>query len=83
MLIKQNNFKEKIICDCSSTSILEAIKIFKKSKMPYKKAKKLVTRCDKICCKKPLSTLFLMLEFKKIDFEELGLLIDQKNKKHP
>lgn len=69
----------KIICECGQKSIKEAIVIFKSTPLPYKKAKKLVTGCNQTCCRRPLMTLFNMLEFGEIDIEEIAFLIDQKN----
>ena len=41
------NIQNKIICDCGETTVLEAVNIFKETDLPYKKAKKLVTKCKK------------------------------------
>ena len=72
-------FASKIICECGHKSIQEAIEIFKATSLPYKKAKKLVTECNQTCCRRPLMTLFNMIEFGEIDYEEVAFLIDQKN----
>ena len=72
-------FASKIICECGHKSIQEAIEIFKATSLPYKKAKKLVTECNQTCCRRPLMTLFNMIEFGEIDYEEIAFLIDAKN----
>ena len=72
-------FASKIICECGQKSIQEAIEIFKATSLPYKKAKKLVTECNQTCCRRLLMTLFNMIEFGEIDYEEIAFLIDQKN----
>jgi hypothetical protein len=71
--------ENKIICHCGEKSVCEAVQIFKSSDLPYKKAKKLVTGCNKTCCRRPLMALFNMVEFGEIDYEEISFLIDQMN----
>jgi len=71
------NIQNKIICDCGETTVLEAVNIFKETELPYKKAKKLVTKCNKTCCRRPLMALFNMIEFGKVDYEEIDFLIEQ------
>jgi len=65
------------ICECGEKSVAEAVEIFKATTLPYKKAKKLVTGCNKTCCRRPLMALFNMVEFGEIDYEEIDFLIDQ------
>ncbi|HHB94792.1 MAG TPA: hypothetical protein ENK88_06575 [Campylobacterales bacterium] len=65
------------ICECGEKSVKEAIDIFKDTDLPYKKAKKLVTGCNKSCCRKPLMTLFKMVDFGAVDYEEIDALIEQ------
>jgi hypothetical protein len=72
---------KKIICLCGQKSVNEAIEIFKDTDLPYKKAKKLVTGCNRVCCRRPLTALFNMLEFGAVDFEEIDLMIDQMNER--
>jgi len=74
-----NEYASKIICECGQITIQEAIEIFQATTLPYKKAKKLVTGCNQTCCRRPLMTLFNMVEFGEIDYEEIAFLIDQKN----
>jgi DNA-directed RNA polymerase subunit N (RpoN/RPB10) len=75
----------QIICECGDKNVSQAVDIFKETTLPYKKAKKLVTGCNKTCCRRPLMALFNMVEFSKndssisIDYEEIGFLIEQMN----
>lgn len=69
---------DKIICDCGQKTINEAIMIFNQSDLPYKKAKKLVTQCNKTCCRRPLMRLFDMIKFGEVDYEEIDFLIEQR-----
>lgn len=79
--------QNKIICECGSKTVAQAVEIFKVTDLPYKKAKKLVTQCNKTCCRRPLMSLFNMVEFFKesdehkaeIDYEEIDFLIEQMN----
>ncbi|MDR1911966.1 MAG: hypothetical protein LBQ52_06445 [Helicobacteraceae bacterium] len=63
------------ICNCGEKSVREAIEIFKNNDLPYKKAKKLVTGCDRSCCRRTLTRLYDMVEFGRIDLEEIARLI--------
>ena len=67
----------RTICQCGQKSVKEAIAIFKDTTLPYKKAKKLVTECSKTCCRRPLMSLFQMVEFGEVDYEEIDFLIEQ------
>ncbi|QOP40744.1 hypothetical protein [Sulfurimonas marina] len=69
----------KIICECGNKTVAEAEDILRTTDLPYKKAKKLVTGCNKTCCRRPLMALFKMIEFGEIDYEEIDFLIEQKN----
>lgn len=70
--------QSRMICDCGEKSVAEAIAIFQESDLPYKKAKKLVTGCNKTCCRRPLMALFNMVEFGEVDYEEIEFLMDQR-----
>jgi len=70
---------QKIICECGNKNVAQAVQIFKDTDLPYKKAKKLVTECNKTCCRRPLSSLFNMIEFGNIEYDEIDFLIDQRN----
>ncbi len=71
----------KIICECGAKNVAQAEQIFKETDLPYKKAKKLVTECNKTCCRRPLMALYNMVEFGNIDYEEIDFLIDQMNER--
>lgn len=73
----QEEIGQKIICDCGNKNVLQAIEIFEETELPYKKAKKLVTGCNKTCCRRPLMALFNMVDFGAVDYEEIDFLIDQ------
>lgn len=73
------DLRNKQICECGEMSIIQAQQIFKDTDLPYKKAKKLVTGCNKTCCRRPLMALFNMVEFGEVDYEEIAFLIDAKN----
>jgi hypothetical protein len=63
------------ICNCGEKSVKEAIEIFRANDLPYKKAKKLVTGCDRSCCRRALTRLYDMVEFGRIDLGEIADLI--------
>ncbi len=69
------------ICECGSKTVAEAIKIFQKSGLPCKKAKKLVTECDKRCCHTALIALYEMVESGSFDYDEIERLIRLHNDK--
>lgn len=71
----------KIICECGNKTVSQAVEIFQNTDLPYKKAKKLVTECNKTCCRRPLMALYNMVEFGTIDYEEIDFLIDQMNER--
>ncbi len=73
------DLKNKRICECGEKTIQDAVKIFQDTDLPYKKAKKLVTGCSKTCCRKPLMSLYNMVDFGFIDYEEVSFLIDAMN----
>ncbi len=66
-----------IVCNCSETTIAEAIRVFQHTDLPYLKARKLVTKCSRTCCNKALIKLFDMVEFGKFDLEEIVKIINQ------
>jgi hypothetical protein len=72
--------EQKIICKCATIS--DAVKIFYEADhgLPYKKAKKLVTLCDKNCYINPLMALFKMVKEKSIDYDKISFLIDERDK---
>jgi hypothetical protein len=65
------------ICECGSKSVLEAIEIFQcNSSLPFKKSKKLVTECNKNCCRIALRKLADMCEYGVFDYDEIDHLIE-------
>ena len=66
------------ICECGEKNVAEAIEIFQNTSLPFKKAKKLVTECNKSCCRAALIKLFDMNQFGNFDFEEIEHLIEQR-----
>ncbi|MFA6188436.1 MAG: hypothetical protein WC680_04060 [Sulfuricurvum sp.] len=69
------------ICECGGKSVAEAIKLFQETSLPYKKAKKLVTQCDKSCCRAAITRLFDMAYFGKFDYDEIARLIQLRHDK--
>lgn len=69
------------ICECGEKNVEEAIEIFQHTDLPFKKAKKLVTGCNKNCCRQPLMKLFDMVHFGKFDYNEIFRLIQIRNDK--
>ena len=67
------------ICECGEKTVAEAITIFQGTYEPYKKAKKMVTGCNKSCCRSPLMKLFDMTFTGNIDLQEIKRLIDLRN----
>jgi hypothetical protein len=80
--LAQEKIGRKIICVCGNKNVEQAITIFQETELPYKKAKKLVTECNKTCCRRPLMALFNMVDFGAIDYEEIDFLIDQFEERH-
>lgn len=66
------------ICECGEKNVAQAIDIFQNTSLPFKKAKKLVTECNKTCCRTALVRLFDMQQFGKYDYDEIALLIDKR-----
>ncbi len=67
------------ICECGDKCVADAIEIFQNTSLPFKKAKKLVTECDKNCCRAVLVKLFDMVHFGKYDYEEIERQIQIRN----
>jgi ethanolamine utilization protein EutQ (cupin superfamily) len=66
------------ICECGEKSVAEAIDIFQNTSLPFKKAKKLVTECNKTCCRAALMRLYDMQQFGKYDYDEIEMLIEKR-----
>lgn len=69
------------VCECGSKDVAEAIKIFQETSLPYKKAKKLVTECDKTCCRAALLRIFDMSYTGQFDYDEIYRLIQLRHDK--
>lgn len=64
------------ICECGEKNVAEAIRLFEETALPYKKAKKMITGCEKSCCRAALMRLYEMVDFGKIDYDEIHDLIE-------
>lgn len=74
--MSRDELLESTLCACGEKSVAEAIAIFQNTSLPYPKAKKLVTGCNKSCCRRPLMRLFDMVEFGRIDLVEIARLME-------
>lgn len=74
--------KEKVlemeVCECGGKNVAQAIEIFGDTALPFKKAKKLVTECNKSCCRGVLTKLFDMNQYGRFDYDEIAYLIEQR-----
>lgn len=66
------------ICECGEKSVADAIEIFQNTSLPFKKAKKLVTECNKSCCRAALLKLYDMNQFGSYDYKEIEELIEKR-----
>jgi hypothetical protein len=78
MMKTKEEVLEMQICECGEKDVAQAIDIFQNTSLPFKKAKKLVTECNKTCCRMALMKLFDMQQFGKYDYDEIALLIEQR-----
>jgi len=69
---------EMEICECGEKNVADAIGIFQNTALPFKKAKKLVTECNKTCCRAALLKLYDMNQFGQFDFDEIEQIIEQR-----
>ncbi|PNV83264.1 MAG: hypothetical protein C0627_07020 [Sulfurimonas sp.] len=69
---------EMEICECGQKSVAQAIDIFQNTAQPFKKAKKLVSECNKSCCRGALLKVYDMNVFGKFDYEEIAYVIEQR-----
>ena len=69
------------ICECGGKSVADAIKAFQETSLPYKKAKKLVTECEKSCCRAALLRVFDMAYTGQFDYDEIDRLIQLRHNK--
>jgi len=72
---KNKEVSKKIICTCGNARVDEAIDIFSHTDLPYRKAKKLVTKCNKTCCRASLMRLFEMVTMNNVDYPEIEYLL--------
>ncbi|MDD2906173.1 MAG: hypothetical protein PHH41_11005 [Sulfurimonas sp.] len=66
------------ICECGQKSVADAIEIFQDTSLPFKKAKKLVTECNKSCCRVALLKIYDMQQFGRFDYDEIAYVIEQR-----
>lgn len=66
------------ICECGEKNVAQAIDIFQNTALPFKKAKKLVTECNKTCCRAALLKLYDMNQFGQFDLDEIEALIEKR-----
>lgn len=66
------------VCECGEKNVAQAIEIFQNSSLPFKKAKKLVTECNKSCCRAALLRLYDMNQFGSFDLDEIESIIQQR-----
>lgn len=66
------------ICECGEKSVAQAIDTFQNTSLPFKKAKKLVTECNKSCCRAALLKVYDMNLYGRFDYEEIAYLIEQR-----
>lgn len=69
---------EMEICECGEKNVAQAIELFQNTSLPFKKAKKLVTECNKSCCRAALLKLYDMNQFGNFDFDEISDLIEKR-----
>ena len=72
---------EMEVCECGEKNVAQAIEIFQDTGLPFKKAKKLVTECNKSCCRSVLMKLYDMNQFGRFDYEEIATLIIQRQER--
>jgi hypothetical protein len=66
------------ICECGEKSVAQAIEIFQNTSLPFKKAKILVTECNKSCCRVALMKIYDMKDFGRFDYDEIGHVVEQR-----
>ena len=77
--------KQKIlemeVCECGQKDVAQTIEVFQNTSLPFKKAKKLVTECNKSCCRGVLMKIYDMNQFGRFDYEEIESLILQRQER--
>jgi len=66
------------ICECAEKNVSQVIETFQNTSLPFKKAKKLVTECNKSCCRAILIKVFNMKDFGRYDYDEIAYAIQQR-----
>ena len=74
----QEEILQMQVCECGEKSVAQAIDIFQNTALPFKKAKKLVTECNKSCCRVALTKIYDMGVFGKYDYDEIAYVIEQR-----
>jgi len=69
---------EMEICECGEKTVAQAIEIMQNTSLPFKKAKKLVTECNKSCCRVALMKIYDMKDFGRFDYDEIAYVIEQR-----
>lgn len=69
------------VCECGEKNVAQAIEVFQNSALPFKKAKKLVTECNKSCCRAALLKIFDMSLYGRYDYEEISFVIEQRQER--
>ena len=75
---KREEILEREVCECGEKTVAQAIDIFQNSSLPFKKAKKLVTECNKSCCRAALLKIYEMNQFGRFDLDEVDMIIQQR-----
>ena len=75
---EKQDILEREVCECGEKTVAQAIDIFQNSSLPFKKAKKLVTECNKSCCRAALLKLYEMNQFGRFDLDEVDTIIQQR-----
>lgn len=66
------------ICECGEKTVAQAIETFENTSLPFKKAKKLVTECNRSCCRVALMKLYDMKDFGRYDYDAIAYAIEQR-----
>ena len=69
---------EMEICECGEKTVAQAIEIMQSTSLSFKKAKKLVTECNKSCCRVALMKIYDMKDFGLFDYDEIAYVIEQR-----
>lgn len=75
---EQQEILDLQVCECGEKNVAQAIEIFQNTSLPFKKAKKLVTECNKSCCRAALLKLYDMNQYGHFDLDEIESIIQQR-----